>query len=112
MNIRYAKSYVEVLEIISFFSDEDYSKIPKEKIEFYEKNKDKDYVFKYDPEKSMKSQNVSKEAKAILLNLFNQYFATEKQKEKLMRMLIENEQKLEEEKRKKYNFSDIFYNKK
>jgi len=37
MNIRYAKAYVEVLEIISFFSDEDYSKIPKEKIEIQNK---------------------------------------------------------------------------
>ena len=32
----YAKAYTEVLEIISYFSKEEYSKIPSEKIEFYE----------------------------------------------------------------------------
>ena len=32
---KYAKAYTEVLEIIKYFPEEEYNKIPKEKIEFY-----------------------------------------------------------------------------
>ena len=41
MTNNYAKAYTEVLEILSHFSDEEYSKIPIEKIEFYKNNMDK-----------------------------------------------------------------------
>lgn len=46
MNNTYSKAYTEVLEIINHFSEEEYKKIPKEKIDFFEENKDKDYNFK------------------------------------------------------------------
>ena len=110
MNERYKKAYVEVLEIVSYFSEEEYNKIPKEKIEFYEANKDVDYKFKFDPEKDLNEQNVSKEAKAIIVNLFKDYFATEEQKEKLKQILIDNEEKANKEKDKKYNVDNLFNN--
>lgn len=34
----YAKAYTEVLEILSHFSEEEFSKIPKEKLDNHEKN--------------------------------------------------------------------------
>ena len=37
MTNSYAKAYKEVLEILSHFSAEEYSKIPQEKINFYMK---------------------------------------------------------------------------
>ena len=110
MNERYKKAYVEVLEIISYFSEEEYNKIPKEKIEFYEANKDNSYNFKFDPEKDLNEQNVSKEAKAIIVNLFKDYFATEDQKEKLKQILINNEEKANKEKEQKYNADKLFNN--
>ena len=39
MNNEYSKAYTEVLEIINHFSEDEYKKIPKEKIDFFEKNK-------------------------------------------------------------------------
>lgn len=111
MNERYKKAYVEVLEIISYFSEEEYNKIPKEKIEFYEANKDNSYNFKFDPEKDLNEQNVSKEAKAIIVNLFKDYFATEDQKEKLKQILKNNEDKANKEKKQKYNADKLFNNK-
>ena len=44
MNNNYSKAYTEVLEIIKYFPEEEYSKIPKEKIDFYKKNMDKNYI--------------------------------------------------------------------
>ena len=53
-------------------------------------------------------QNVSKEAKAIIVTLFRDYFVTEEQKEKLKQILQENEQKANEEKEKLYNPDNMF----
>ena len=105
MDEKYAKAYVEVLEIISYFSEEEYEKIPKEKIEFYENNKDKNYEFSFNPDKDLKEQNVSNEAKAIIVNLFDMYFATDEQKELLKQILLRNAQRREEENKNKYSDS-------
>lgn len=108
MNSRYARAYTEVLEIISHFSEEEYSKIPEEKIKFYKENMDKEYIFKINPEEDLSKQNISKEANAVLITIFRDYFATEEQKKNLENILDENQRKLEEERRKKYNPNNIF----
>ena len=108
INNTYAKAYTEVLEIIKYFSKEEYSKIPTEKIEFYQKNMDKDYYFTIDPEINLEEQNISSEANAILVNLFTEYFATSEQKLKIKEILDINQKKEEAKKREKYNTDDIF----
>ena len=105
---KYARAYTEVLEIIRYFPDEEYDKIPKEKIEFYKNNMDKDYKFIINPEIDLVKQNISKEAAAIIVTIFRDYFATEEQKEKLEELIRLNEKKSEIEKREKYNPNNIF----
>ena len=107
----YAKAYTEVLEIISYFPQEEYNKIPKEKIEYYKENMDKNYKFTINPEIDLDKQNVSKEAGAIIVMLFRDYFATKEQKEQLEELIKLNEKKLEIQKREKYNPDGIFKNK-
>lgn len=111
MNNSYAKAYTEVLEIISYFSEEEYNKIPKEKIEFYEEHRDRDYNFKINPNIDLDEQNISHNTNAILVSLFRDYFATDKQKEILNRLLQQNQEKLEKERYQKYNPNNIFDNK-
>lgn len=111
MNNNYAKAYKEVLEIIKFFPKEEYNKIPKEKIEFYKANMDTTYEFTINPEIDLSEQNISKEANALIVALFQDYFATEVQREKIKKILELNEKKTEEEKREKYNPDDLFKNK-
>ena len=82
-NNTYARAYTEILEIIKYFPKEEYAKIPKEKIEFYKKNMDTNYNFTINPEIDLSKQNISKEAYAIMVNLFKEYFATEEQKTKI-----------------------------
>lgn len=104
----YAKAYTEVLEIIKYFPEEEYNKIPVEKIEFYKNNMDKDYNFTINPEIDLSEQNISSEANAVIVNLFTDYYATEEQKVKIKNILDINQQKEEQEKREKYNPDNIF----
>jgi hypothetical protein len=110
MNNEYSKAYTEVLEIINHFSEDEYKKIPKEKIDFFEKNKDKDYNFQINPNVDLAEQNISQNANAILVTLFRDYFATDKQKEVLKNLLQQNQEKIEIEKHEKYNPNNIFNN--
>lgn len=108
MNNEYSKAYTEVLEIINHFSEDEYKKIPKEKIDFFEKNKDKDYNFQINPNADLAEQNISQNANAILVSLFRDYFATDKQKEVLKNLLQQNQEKIEIEKHEKYNPNNMF----
>ena len=108
MTNTYAKAYTEVLKILGQFSIEEYSKIPKEKIDFYKNNMDKDYIYKINPEIDLSQQYISKEANAILISLFRDYFATENQRKTLSNLLNQNQVKLEEIKREKYNSNNLF----
>ena len=107
-NNKYAKAYKEVLEIIKYFPEEEYNKIPKEKIDFFKDNMDKDYEFTINPKIDLSEQNISKETNAIIVALFEDYFATEEQKIKIKEILELNESILEQEKREKYNPDDLF----
>lgn len=104
----YKRAYTEVIEIIKYFPNEEYAKIPLEKINYYKENMDKDYNFQIDPNIELEKQNISREANAILVTLFNDYFATDRQKEILNNLLKQNQQILEELKQEKYNPSNLF----
>ena len=109
MTNTYAKAYTEVLEILKYFPHEEYLKIPKEKILFYKNNMDKDYKFTINPNIELSEQKISNEANAVLISLFRDYFATEKQKTILKNSLFQNELIKEKKKSEKYN-TDIFHN--
>ena len=102
VNIQYKKSCTEVLEILKHIPKEDYEKIPTDIINVIENDKEENYHFEYDVNKTLDEQNVSKQAKIMIALFFREYWATEHQKEVILaneRLYIE---KKEEEKRKKY----------
>ncbi len=111
MTNTYARAYTEVIEILSYFSKEEYSKIPIEKVEFYKNNMDREYTYKINPKEDLFKQNISEEANAILISLFRDYFASEKQKAILEKLLKQNQQKEEKEKAERYNSDILFKNK-
>lgn len=104
---KYGIAYSELLEILKYIPREDYNKIPKAKIELFETNADKDYVFNYNPNKSLEDQNVSNITKGIIILLYRDYWATEVQRNKIITKQNYDRMKLEEEKKAKYNI-DIF----
>ena len=107
----YAMAYTEVIEILKYVPDEDVQKIPKEKLEFYKTNMDNEYIYKLDMTKEFEEQEISEITKAILANIFRDYWATPYQKEKIEAKEKYDLEKLEEEKREKYNPDNIFKNK-
>ena len=110
ISVEYTNAYSEVLEILKYISKEDYEKIPNSKIELFETNYNKDYIFKYNPNKTLDEQNVSKTAKAIIAILFRDYWATEIQKEKIISKQNYDRMKLEEEGKARYNSNNLFKN--
>ena len=111
IDIEYANAYSEVLEILKYIPIKDYNKIPKNKIELFEKNANDEHGFIYNPNKTLEEQNVTKRAKAIIAILFRDYWANEIQREKIIKKQNYDRIKLEEEKRQNYNPNNIFKNK-
>ena len=94
-------AYAQVLEVLNSISFNDYCKIPKEKIHFFKVNAEKNVEFDYNPDKTFQEQNISDTAKTIIAILFRDYWATEEQREKIIR-----EQVLVQQKKVKIKFKD------
>lgn len=90
MDIKYKKAYTEVLEILKHIEESDYSKIPRKEIDFLKEHADKKYFFKIDYRLPLEKQNISREANAVLVSLFLDYFVSSAQKRGLEEMLNNN----------------------
>ena len=108
----YACAYKEVIEVLKYTKREDVNKIPKSRILLWRINMSKDYDFKIDTTKTLEEQNFSKEAKAIIANIFKKYWATDYQKERIEAKEKYDIEQMEKEKYQKYNPDDIFKNRK
>lgn len=104
MNDTYECSYVEVLEILKHIPKEEYDKIPKQLIEFFEEHKDKSYQYIY----NAASSKTLRKTDAIIVSLYKDYIATDNEKKQIEKRLMENFEKSENEKRKQYNPDDLF----
>ena len=92
-------------------SEEDVNKLPKDMLLTFETKQNKSHIFEIDVNKSIEEQNLLEETKDILANIFRDYWAKEKQREKtIAREKMEREKK-KIEKREKYNPDKIFENK-
>lgn len=109
--IEYNKRLVEVSVILNHLKKTDYDKIPKKVIDRIEKNKDTEYVWNYDETKDLKKQNVSKDTIAILSYINMQYLLNEDQKKFVQEILNENQKKIENIKKEKYNPDNLFKSK-
>ena len=112
VDIKYSNAYTEVLEILKYLVPEDYEKIPKEKIEVFETYANKDYNFNYDPDKTLQEQNVSETTRTIIAILFRDYWATEEQRDKIIKFQQQERIRTENEKKEKYKIEDLFKNNK
>ena len=110
MEKKYAKAYTEVLEILKHIPEDEYERIPKTEIQFYENNCDKTYKFIYDESLNVKDQSISKEANAVIVAIYMNYFANEKQKSIINEILKQNSIEAEKEKQQKYDVNNIFKN--
>ena len=102
MENNYPKAYKEVVEILKYVPKESIDKIPQTMIDTFKAKMDNTYIFSIDIDKSFEEQKLLEETKAILANIFRDYWATPYQKER-----IQAKERYDKEKCNKYN-SDIF----
>lgn len=107
MENNYPKAYKEVVEILKYVPKESVDKIPQIMIDTFNAKMDNTYNFSIDINKSFEEQELLDETKAILANIFRDYWATPYQKERILAKEKHEREKIEEEKRAKYN-SDVF----
>lgn len=105
MNEIYANAYQEVIEVLKYTKKEDLIKIPKFKINLYKKYMNKNNNFKIDKNKPLEEQNILSEAKAILANLYKDYWATDYEKK---RIEAKENYDLEQIAKEKYNVDNLF----
>ena len=100
MEDNYSKAYKEIVEILKYVPEESVNKIPKEMRDMFEAEQLKTYNFQIDTKKTFEEQELLEETKAILANIFRDYWATPYQKERIEAKEKYDRQKLEEEKKK------------
>ena len=111
MEDNYQKAYKEILEILKYVPEESVKKIPQEMRDMFEKEQLKTYDFQIDTSKTFEEQELLEETKAILANIFRDYWATPYQKERIEIKEKYDRQQSEQQKRKIYNPNDVFKNK-
>ena len=105
VNIEYKIAYSEVLEILKYISKEEFNKVPQDMLEMFKANASNNNEFVYNPRKTLQEQNVSETARIIIAILFRDYWATENQKEKILKKQNYDREKIKEE---MYNTTNIF----
>lgn len=108
MEKKYARAYTEVLEILKHIPEDELDRIPKSELQFYEDNCDKNYKYEYNQELEVDKQAISKEANTVIVALYMNYFANEKQKGIIEKILKQNSIEEEKAKNEKYDVSKIF----
>lgn len=84
MDLKYSNACKEVVVLFDYFLDEnDLSKIPEKQIEHIKKNANQQYNYVLDESKVLEEQEISKEAKAIIVSLYKKYFTTNEQKKRV-----------------------------
>ena len=104
----YKKRFVEVDEILSHMPQKEFDKIPKEIISLIRKNKDLNYIWKYDNNKSLKEQKIHKDTIHILSYINTEFILEGEQRKIIKKFHILNEMKNETLKKQKYNPENIF----
>ena len=103
-----AKCLVELDEILKHLSKENLEKIPYEIRKKIHDEKDNNYIWNFDNTKPLSEQNINRKTIAILAYLNTEYLLSEEQKKFMKKIYRNNEQKLEQAKREKYNSENIF----
>ena len=103
------EAFSEVYDIIYNF--EINNKIPKSFIELIDNNRDKQYKVNIDYTKSINDQELQKGTRVILALIYRDYLCSQEERENLIKQDKEILEKIEEEKREKYNYDNIFKNK-
>lgn len=104
-NVRCA--YKEIYEIFKIFPKELVDRIPKYKLDYIKQNMDESYEYNITKE-TFDGKTMLDETAAILAILFRDYWATEKQKNKIINYHNTQREKIVNEIKEKYDPENVF----
>lgn len=96
--LEYSRVLAEVDVVLNHFPQKLLEKIPSNLIESIKENKNKNYVFKYDEDKSLVEQKISEDAKNLISAIYFRYICNDEKKSELIEICKENELKKKNEK--------------
>lgn len=100
--------YAEVFEILSYMDKKIVMKIPLEILELLKREKDDEYISRIDKNDIFNVENIDQRT-IDLITWFNiNYWASNKKREELIEKCKNNDEKIEIQKREKYNPSNLF----
>lgn len=100
-------AYKEIYEILKIFPKELVDKIPKYKLDYIKQNMDESYEYNITKE-TFDGKTILDETAAILAILFRDYWATEKQKIKIINYHNTQREKMANEIKEKYDPENVF----
>lgn len=108
MEDNYNKAFREVVEILKHVPEESVQKIPQDMRDMFEEEMDKNYKFEVKDNVEFEDLELLDETRAILANVFRDYWATPYQRERILEKEQYDRQKINEEKQQKYNPNNLF----
>lgn len=110
--LEYSRVLAEVDVVLNHFPQKLLEKVPSNLINSIKENKNKNYVFKYDEDKSLVEQKISEDAKNLISAIYFRYICDDEKKSQLIEIFKVNELKKNDEKIKNNNLNSIIYEKK
>lgn len=104
-------AYAEVYSFINSLPAKEYKMIPNDVVDYINWHRDYNYEFNYDCTKTVDEQKFSKEAIAMIMKLYLEYFADKDERQNVNSIIYKNDLQKNEELMKKYNSDDLFKNK-
>lgn len=108
MDSNYNKAYKEVVEVLNNVPVEDVKKIPNDLIQMFTQKMDSNYIYSIDNTKPFEEQEMLTETKAILANIYRDYWVSPEQKARMLAFQANELLKIEKEK-KQNNICDTIY---
>ncbi len=106
--MEYEKCLVEVDEVLNHLSKEELNKIPEDVLKGIKKNKDKEYMWKYDESKRLEEQTFDRNTIVILSYINMEYLLSKEQKDLMEKLHELNEQNFTNQIQEKYDSKDLF----
>lgn len=111
MDSVYSQAFTEVLEVLNNSEKNIVSRIPKSFLEFLNNYKDINYKVEIDFSNENWDEQVKKETQAILALIYRDYIVSQEERKRLLSEEREEERRIENKLREKYNPDNLFKNK-
>lgn len=109
ISINTRNAYAEVDNFIECLDSYDKNKVPDDIMEYFKREKSKNYDKMIDVNQPIKNQNLMDETLAIIAMLNLKYWCDdEEEKKRLIDIYLENERKIRDELKEKYDIERVF----